>query len=79
MATTTNLYRALRELIPDAPLQVATVSSVNTSAGTSTITWPGGTQQTVRGTSVGAGNRAFVRSGVIEGPAPALSLETIEV
>ena len=75
----TNLYRALRELIPDAPLQVATVSSVDYATGTSTITWPGGTQQTVRGTGVAIGSRAFVRDGVIEGIAPALTPETIEV
>lgn len=77
--TTTNLYRALRELIPDAPLQVATVSSVNYSAGSSTITWPGGTQQVVRGTSASAGSNVFVRDGVIEGAAPVLTPQTIEV
>lgn len=32
-----------------------------------------------RGTSVSAGSLAFVRNGVIEGAAPALTLETIEV
>jgi hypothetical protein len=77
--STTNLYRALRELIPDAPLQVATVSAVNASAGTSTVTWPGGSQQTVRGISVAVASQAFVRNGVIEGAAPALTIETIEV
>ncbi len=75
----TNLYRALRELIPDAPLQVATVSSVDYATGTSTITWPGGAQQTVRGTSAIASSQVFVRDGVIEGIAPALTPETIEV
>ncbi len=76
---TTNLYRALQELIPGAPLQVATVSSVDYGAGSSTITWPGGTQQTVRGTGVAIDSRAFVRDGVIEGAAPNLTTETIEV
>lgn len=75
----TNLYRALRELLPEAPLQVATVVEVHTATGESTIEWPGGSQQRVRGTSVGAPNRAFVRDGVIEGPAPALTLEFIEI
>jgi hypothetical protein len=75
----TNLYRALRELLPDAPLQVATVATVHAATGDSTITWPGGAQQRVRGTSVSAGNQVFVRSGVIEGAAPSLTLETIEV
>jgi hypothetical protein len=68
----TNLYRALRELLPESPLQVATVTAVNTLEGTSTITWPGGTEQRVRGTSVPALSLAFVRDGVIEGAAPEL-------
>lgn len=75
----TNLYRALRGLLPEAPLQVATVTAVHTSTGESTVTWPGGSQQRVRGTSVAVDLRAFVRNGVIEGAAPDLALETIEV
>ena len=75
----TNLFRALRELLPEAPLQAATVVEVHTATGESTVTWPGGSQQRVRGTSVGAPNRAFVRNGVIEGVAPSLTFETIEV
>lgn len=77
--TTNNLYRALMELIPDAPLQVATVVSRNTTIGTSIVAWPGGEQQTVRGATVAAGGTAFVRNGVIEGVAPSLTFETIEV
>jgi hypothetical protein len=77
--STTNLYRALRELLPEPPLQVATVTTVHSATGTSTVTWPGGTQQLVRGTSVPEGSHAFVRNGVIEGAAPALTFETIEV
>jgi hypothetical protein len=75
----TNLYRALRELLPEAPLQVATVAAVHTATGDSTITWPGGAQQRVRGVGVAAGGLAFVRNGVIEGAAPGLTPETIEV
>lgn len=75
----TNLYRALRELLPEAPLQVASVTTVHTALGESTITWPGGSQQRVRGVSVPVGQLAFVRNGVIEGAAPALTLEVIEV
>lgn len=75
----TNLYRALLELLPEAPLLTATVVAINTSDGTSTVSWPGGAQQRVRGTTVSAGGRAFVRDGVIEGPAPTLTFEVIEV
>lgn len=75
----TNLYRALRELLPEAPLQVATVAAVHTSEGASTVTWPGGSRQRVRGAGVAVGSAVFVRDGVIEGPAPALTLVVIEV
>lgn len=75
----TNLYRALRDLIPEAPLQVATVAAVHSATGDSTVTWPGGEQQRVRGTSVAVGALAFVRSGVVEGEAPDLTPQTIEV
>ena len=75
----TNLYRALRELLPESPLQVATVTAVHTATGDSTITWPGGSTQRVRGVGVAVGLNVFVRDGVIEGAAPSLTLEVIEV
>lgn len=77
--SSTNLYRALRELLPDAPLLVATVVSVQTSEGTSTVEYPGGGQQRVRGTNAIAASQVFVRNGIIEGAAPALTALTIEV
>ena len=73
-----NLYRALRELLPESPLLVATVVSVNPD-GTSTIEYPGGNRQRVRGTDAAAGTKVFVRNGIIEGAAPALTALTIEV
>lgn len=72
------LYRRLRELLPPPPLVVATVVAVNAD-GTSTLTLPGGATITARGTAVAVGSRAFVRAGVVEGPAPALSQVTIEI
>ncbi|MGY8903704.1 MAG: hypothetical protein ACKVIH_04055 [Burkholderiales bacterium] len=75
----TNLFRALRELLPQSPLLVATVISVQPTEGTSIVEYPGSSQQTVRGTEVAAGSQVFVRSGVIEGQAPALTAITIEV
>jgi len=75
----TNIFRALRDLLPEQPRLVATVAAVHATTGDSTITWPEGSQQRVLGTSVAAGRKAFVRGGVIECEAPALTLETIEV
>ena len=71
-----NPFAQLKALIPDAPLLVGSVLSVN--GGVAIIELPDGSQVTARGsTSVGA--RVFVRDGAIEGGAPTLSTETIEV
>lgn len=73
----TNLYRALRDLLPEPPLQVATVTAVNADE-TLTVAFPGGGTQRVRGQAAVAA-RVFVRAGVAEGPAPALTVLTIEI
>lgn len=73
----TNLYRALRDLLPEPPLQVATVTAVNPDE-TLTVEYPGGGTQRVRGEAAVA-DRVFVRAGVVEGPAPALTVLTIEI
>lgn len=73
-----NFYRALLELLPEAPLLVATVLSSNPD-GTSTVQYPGGNTQRVRGTDGAAAGQVFVRNGIIEGPAPQLTALTIEV
>ena len=75
----TNLYRALAELLPEVPLLVATVVAVDVLIGISTVEYPGGGQQRVRGTTVPIGGKAFVRADIIEGAAPVLATLTIEV
>lgn len=73
----TNLYRALRELLPEPTLQVATVTAEHAD-GTVTVQHPGGGTQRVRGEAT-VGAQVFVRAGVVEGIAPALTLLTIDV
>lgn len=73
----TNLYRQLRELLPEPALTVATVATTHAD-GTCTVTYPGGSQQRVRGIGA-AEQKVFVRAGQIEGQAPALASVTIEV
>jgi len=73
-----NLYRAFLDLIPDPALQVGTVTVVSPSTGTATIELPGGALLKVRG-EASPGDKVFVRGGVIEGPAPNLPVELIEV
>ena len=74
----TNLFRALQELLPPAPLLVATVVSVNPDS-TSTVQYLGGNTQRVRGTDAAVASQVFVRNGMIETAAPALTALTIEV
>jgi hypothetical protein len=71
-----NLYRALLDLLPSRPLQVGDVTAV--SGGVATITLPGGGVAQARG-DVTVGARVFFRDDVIEGPAPSLTVEVIDV
>lgn len=71
-----NPFKALKALLPDAPLLVGTVASI--SGGVAVVVLPDGGEVAARGAaSIGA--RVFVRDGLIEGAAPILSVELIEV
>lgn len=73
----TNLFRALRDLLPEPALQVATVTAINADQ-TLTVEFPGGGTQRVRGTAA-VSDQVFVRAGVVEGTAPSLPFSTIEI
>jgi hypothetical protein len=65
-----NIYRQFMDLMPARPLEVGAVTAVG--AGVATITLPGGGVLQARGEAT-VGQRVFVRDGVIEGAAPALT------
>jgi len=69
-----NLYRKFRALIPDAPLLVGTVVATMPLR----VELPDGTQIPARGEAT-LSERVFVRDGAVEGPAPLLPVEIIEV
>lgn len=69
-----NLYRKFKALIPDAPLLVGTVVATTPLR----IELPDGAQIPARGEAT-IGERVFVRDGAIEGPAPTLPVELIEI
>lgn len=71
-----NPYRALLNLLPGSPLQVGTVTAV--TGGIASITLPGGGTTQARGAAT-VGARVFFRNRVIEGVAPTLSIEVIEI
>ena len=71
-----NLYRQFLDLLPPRPLQVGTVTAVDGS--TCTVTLPGGGVLQARGDAAVV-QPVFVRDGVIEALAPALTLVEIEI
>lgn len=71
-----NLYEQFRQLIPDPALRAGTVISVGT--GVVTVQLPGGGLIKARGTAA-IGQNVFVRDDVVEGIAPSLPMELIEI
>lgn len=71
-----NLYQQFRQLLPDAPLQAGTVLEVG--SGIALVVLPGGGLIRARGSAV-VGQQVFVRDDAIEGIAPSLTLEVIEI
>jgi hypothetical protein len=71
-----NLYEQFRQLIPDPPLQAGTV--IDVGSGVVTVALPGGGRIKARG-SAALGQKVFVRDDAIEGIAPSLTLEIIEI
>ena len=65
-----NLYNELLELMPGGVLDVGDVVAVG--VGVATVQLPGGGLLQARGQAT-VGQRVFVRDGVIEGEAPALT------
>lgn len=71
-----NPYLLFKGLIPEMPLQVGTVSALGTPLHR--ITLVDGGVITARGEAT-LGQKVFVRNGVIEGEAPNLGIELIEI
>lgn len=71
-----NLYEQFRQLIPEPPLQAGTV--IDVGSGVVTVALPGGGLIKARG-SAALGQKVFVRDDAVEGIAPSLPLEIIEV
>lgn len=71
-----NLYKAFRDLIPEAPLQTGTVIAVD--GPIYTVQLPGGPQLQARGNAA-VGQQVFVRDGLIEGEAPSITLVSFVV
>jgi hypothetical protein len=71
-----NLYEQFRQLVPDPPLQAGT--AIDVGSGVVTVALPGGGLIRARGNAA-VGQKVFVRDDVVEGIAPSLTLEIIEI
>lgn len=71
-----NLFKRFQKLLPNPPLRVGTV--IQYADGVATLAEVGGGIATARG-EVRVGDKVFFRDNVIEGPAPDLTDEIIEV
>ena len=74
--TTTNLWKRLKQLLPDAPLLIGTVTDVSTFGAM--VELPDGSFVNVRG-EASVGQKVFIRDGLIEGLAPTLTTVLIEI
>lgn len=71
-----NLYRRLRNILPNEPLLVGAVTNATTYGAT--VELPGGSIIDVRGDAT-TGQNVFIRAGIIEGEAPALTAVLIDI
>ena len=73
----TNPWARFRRLVPSAPMVIVTVASVATD-GTSMVTTAAGGSLRVFGDTVAAGNKAYIRDGIIIGEAPNMTHYELE-
>lgn len=71
-----NLFKQFADLLPSRPLQIGEVLSIDD--GIAVIELPGGGTVRARGDAT-VGQLVFVRDSVIEGVAPSLPIEVIEI
>ena len=76
---TINVWKRFIGLLPGGVRTVATVRSINTSAGLSEVELRTGTRVTVRGVDVPVNSKAYVADGVVTGPAPSLPQFDVDV
>lgn len=76
---TVNPWRKFIGLLPGGVRTVATVVSVDTTAGQSLVELRTGVRVMVRGVDVAIGDKAYIADGIITGPAPALLHYDVDV
>lgn len=72
----TNLFAQFKRILPAQPLLVG--EAISSGSGAVLVELPGGDRISARGEAT-PGDNVFVRNGVVEGIAPALTLVLIDV
>jgi hypothetical protein len=72
------IWNAFKALLPEDPLQIATVAAVYED-NTSLVTYPAGGTARVRGSNMMVGSMVWLRGGQIVGAAPELTVFEVEV
>ena len=75
---TTNIWQQFKALIPQGARVVATITA-NNGNGTSQAELRDGSVITIKGESIGVGEKAFIQDGEIKGAAPDLAQYEREV
>ena len=75
----TNFWTRFQRLLPDSPVETATVVTVSPATGFSTVKTSAGGVMRVKGTGVAVGLMCFIRDGAIIGQAPSLPHYELEI
>ena len=76
--STTNIWQQFKSLLPEGSKTVATITA-NNGNGTSQAQLRDGSIVTMKGESVGVGQKAFIQGGEVRGTAPDLAQYEAEV
>ena len=76
---TVNPWKKFIGLLPGGVRTVATVKTINTTAGISEVELRNGARATVRGVDVPVNSKAYIADGLITGPAPSLPHFDVDV
>lgn len=76
---TVNPWKKFIGLLPGGVRTVATVKTINSTAGISEVELRNGARATVRGVDVPVSSKAYIADGVITGPAPSLPHFDVDV
>ncbi len=73
-----NIWKQFENLLPKAPMLIATVTS-HMSNDRSAVSFPGGGTAIVLGQTVAVSDKAFIQNNIIQGTAPSLPMHSFDI